>query len=211
MDEAAAGRRNGCSTAVQARGAGCRRPARTPVWSCGKWRDGAAKDRSGDTEGQRAGCRRPAGGGQGWAMGEMGNRPGGGGDFGRAKRRRQDLEIARGESREIGEGVGLRRSTYQCKAYSNRVGKKLRPILLYRSRGQEMGDGHLGRQKPEQVKSVVGRLDPGSRETVKFPRLPFYRIPAFFKSIQLRLSRTLSDRVSPATSSGPGLVRVRYG
>ena len=47
------------------------------------------------------------------------------------------------------------------KAYSNRVGKKLRPILLYRSRGQEMGDGHLGRQKPEQVKSVVGRLDPG--------------------------------------------------
>ena len=71
----------------QARGAGCRRPARTPVWSCGKWRDGAAKDRSGDTEGQRAGCRRPAGGGQGWAMGEMGNRPGRGGDFGRAKRR----------------------------------------------------------------------------------------------------------------------------
>ncbi|KAG2595764.1 hypothetical protein PVAP13_5KG096774 [Panicum virgatum] len=37
----------------------------------------------------------------------MGNRPGGGGDFGRAKRRRQDLEIARGGSREIGEGVGL--------------------------------------------------------------------------------------------------------
>jgi len=50
-----------------------------------------------------------------------------------------------------------------AEAYSNRVGKKLRPILLYRSRGQEMGDGHLGRQKPEQVKSVVGRLDPGSR------------------------------------------------
>ena len=48
-------------------------------------------------------------------MGEMGNRPGGGGDFGRAKRRQQDLEIARGGSQEIGEGVGLRRSTYQCK------------------------------------------------------------------------------------------------
>ena len=55
-------------------------------------------------------------------MGEMGNRPGGGDDFGRAKRRRQDLEIARGGSREIGEGVGLRRSTYQCKGvFGSRV------------------------------------------------------------------------------------------
>jgi len=150
-DEVAAGRRNGCSTAAQARGLGCRRPARPPAWSCGKWRDGAAKDRSGDTEGQRAGCRRPAGGGQGWAMGEMGNRPGGGDDFGRAKRRRQDLEIARGGSREVGEGVGLRRSTYQCKWLTGgSCGQSFHPILGWLSAG--------GRRRTVRGKHWISRL-----------------------------------------------------